>query len=377
MALAFSPIPFSLANASEKGTGGETFVDFFPSLAGQRVPFWFLQRGIISGSSVGKNGAGYWVERDASEAAAAVAAGATGETFTPQVKARMRQGRIEEPAVLLTYLHGNPTHVFYEQGYIVMSELNKDFGVSPDGLAVDPALNWETFPCAKTREEYGPHTPAGVNCAPGFAGSTIDPTRIALEFKVSAYSSKFPDYYIPQLYWEMIALHAPQARLLRMHTRKNQSGSKCMQYTIYRDRDTENALLANVMRAYEAVYVKKTCKLVDLVNDPAYTAIRARFDKLAKETLGVELQVPASLVADYHAKRQAALQFLPRKPPLPLAKLPPPPETLVNEQGVDDQYLARHTRIKQRLAEKNIAGAVHLCVEQMNAYGQLIKTIFH
>jgi hypothetical protein len=126
---------------------------FDPALVGQRVPFWFLQRGIVSGSSVGKYGAGYWAERDAKD-----------DTFGPEARARMRQGRIMEPEVLLTYLHAHPGHTFHEQGYIVLASLNKDYGVSPDGLAI-----------------------------------TEHQERIALEFKVSAFSTKFPDYYIPQL----------------------------------------------------------------------------------------------------------------------------------------------------------------------------------
>jgi hypothetical protein len=53
----------------------------------------------------------------------------------------------------------------------------------------------------------------------------------------------------------------------------------------------------------------------------------------------------------------------------------PPHQAEAAEEEPDD-YLTRHARIKQRLAEKNIPGAVHLCVDQINAYGQLIKTIY-
>jgi hypothetical protein len=99
-------------------------------------------------------------------------------------------------------------------------------------------------------------------------------------------------------------------------------------------------------------------------------AIRARFAHLAEATVGIELAIPLDAIADYHAKRAQTLKFMAKKPRVPTAPLPG------LDQEAPDPYAARHECIKKRLTEKNIAGAVHLCLEQMSAYGDLIKTIY-
>lgn len=143
-----------------------------------------------------------------------------------------------------------------------------------------------------------------------------------------------------------------------------------MQYTIVRDPALEAALLANVWRAYNLVHVKKTHTLAQLADTPECIAIRAQFAQLAQSTTGVELPIPQKAIADYHAKRAQTLKFMAKKPPVAAAPLPG------LDQTVPDPYAARHECIKKRLTEKNIAGAVHLCIEQMSAYGDLIKTIY-
>jgi hypothetical protein len=306
----------------------------------QRTPYWIGLRltMAVSGTKANKFGAGYFPEDEK------LATGAD----EARKQSMMRIGRVSETSLLITYLENHPTHIFYEQGFVPFPG-EQTWGVSPDGLALDPHLTWESYP-KKTKEQYG---------------SFVDPTRIALEFKCSLYSDKFPDYYIPQVYWEMICLGCAQGKLLRYKRRFNEEdvdydGTSCMEYTIFRDKDIETMLLNNVRHAYNAVEVTKTKTLAQLATEPAFVEARNKFKQIAERAQSTALTIPVPQLKAYREQFRKALNFVGRTGAKKLLKV---------QQEEEDEFIARHKRFVAAPREE----ALKIGAEQVQAYVDLMS----
>jgi hypothetical protein len=264
----------------------------------------------ISGSSFGKFACGYWVAEDnfsnASNASEAVAA-------MLKKQSNMRFGRIYEDIAKLITMHNFPEWHYYECGRIAfgggggssgssgslkaaannLGGTTKTYSSSPDGLAIIPGQAWSAFP-EKTR------------------GIVEDPRRCALEYKMSYMSSKFPDYYIPQLYAEMIALKAAMAVLVRCKRRRQTVNGvvkvvhEAFAYRITRDPDIEREILDNVAFSQSAPANVKLADWVALHRE-RYERLAHKLREIAEKTPAVPLKIPETLLGEYQARRKELL----------------------------------------------------------------------
>jgi hypothetical protein len=203
----------------------------------QRTPVWFSLKYSdhldVTSSMSGKYGAGYFL--DSKE-----------EMNNNRMRSFMSFGRIYEDHVLYIAMFNYPTWEYYEcgRGCFPDSEVDRlglpkirniSYGSSTDAFVIIPNITWKDLP----NEKY--YKPLG-----------FDPRRCQLEFKTSFSSSKFPDYYIPQLYWEMIEGQCAHAILIRYKRRKGQvkgvykTNHEAFAYHIYRDPELEMLLCKNV-----------------------------------------------------------------------------------------------------------------------------------
>jgi hypothetical protein len=254
----------------------------------------------ISGSSFGKYACGYWVAEDSIGSEAAAAADIL------KKQSNMRFGRIYEDVAKLITMHNFPEWHYYECGriafhgggggghYDVATKVaTKGYSSSPDGLAIIPGQTWSVFP-EKTR------------------GIVEDPRRCALEYKMSYMSSKFPDYYIPQLYAEMIALKAAMAVLIRCKRRRQTVNGvvkvvhEAFAYRIMRDPDVEREILENVAFSQSA---PANVKLADWValHRGRYERLANKLREIAEKTPAVPLKIPERLLEEYQARRKELL----------------------------------------------------------------------
>lgn len=257
----------------------------------QRTPMWFVTRNLynveVSSSNVGKFAAGYWLDN---------------EPATPTIKdqlrkeSNMRFGRIHEDAVMLITMYNYPTWEFFEVGRGFFSGKEQGllqredvaYASSRDGYALIPDIT-ETF------EDY----------------PEIDPRRCVLEFKASYSSSAFPDYYIPQLYWEMIEGNAAQAMLVRYKRRRAQVGGvwklthQAHAYVVRRDPRVEAMIVRNVNASLSRA---PRTTLVEHINNnyEPYAELRETLAELAKSTKGIPLKIPEQLL-DSHTERRRTI----------------------------------------------------------------------
>lgn len=271
----------------------------------------------ISGSSFGKYACGYWVAEDGADA---FASGSEAAANILKKQSNMRFGRIYEDVAKLITMHNFPDWHYYECGRIAFIDGRnlkaatkcfvgslggtdgrsllegatvKGYSSSPDGLAIIPGQTWSAFP-EKTR------------------GIVEDPRRCALEYKMSYMSSKFPDYYIPQLYAEMIALKAAMAVLVRCKRRRQTVNGvvkvihEAFAYRITRDPAIEREILDNVAFSQSA---PANAKLADWValNRERYERLAHKLRDIAEKTPAVPLKIPETLIGEYQARRKELL----------------------------------------------------------------------
>ena len=227
-------------------------------------------------------------------------------------------GRIREDEVLCIVMH-NFAGTYFETGYsawdvVGRSDLQrlelhtmfpeKRWGCSPDGLFQNPALTWDKGVPAKTRQYYSQFP------------DDIDPTRCVLEFKVSFMSSKFPDYYIPQLYWEMIATGSVRAILVRYKRKRGQTNEgkwgvtrEANAYEIYRDPSVEALLIANIKKSLTKPPEMTLLQFIEENPEP-YKRLEGIFAELASNTAPIPLKIPVEALEKMEKRRWAILNSI-------------------------------------------------------------------
>lgn len=275
----------------------------------QRTPVWFnLRPGKTSGSTAGKKAAGFWVERD-EEDKNNYHTMEMGKQVRQMVgkRNRMRFGRIREDDVPVIFLHNYPDFVFVEQGYIdypwpavpnpaapEMKDFVKRWGASPDGSVFNPNMTWSMFP-KNIREAY-------EHCAT----TTVDPRRATFEAKCSYASTKFPDYYVPQLYWEMMADNTCHSYLLRYKRRRGHDSDgtyktlrQCNSYHVYRNPEVEMVLVRNVLYTVRMLQKHPDLDLVTLIRqDPKrrYSSCRKMCKAIAESIEPRIMEIPEDIL---------------------------------------------------------------------------------
>lgn len=239
----------------------------------QRIPLWYAQREdtelYTSGSDAGKWSCGYWVlEKD-------------NEQDNPLRRLSLtRYGRLKEPETTLVCLHNFINCLFFECG--TYKDTEKRIKASPDLLCKDMRTGeWSVF-----------------------------------ELKASYRSTKFPDYYIPQLYWEMMATNTRKATLVRYQSKRaatvqNKWGKfrKAFAYTIEYNAKVAEMLLDNVRFARQHLQGKSLAEVV--------SAFPKRFQQaqqvcagIAAQTLGKELDIPTDELDRYENFRRNLLSVI-------------------------------------------------------------------
>jgi hypothetical protein len=292
----------------------------------QRVPTWYVARGErdVSGSNVNKYAGGYWLDDDKG-------------AWNARSSALMRFGRLNENNVQLIAMYNHQMWEFQECGTFVFPDpaapprgrgkeeeegqrkrqrvdlplpppqaavkagVPSDaameavrFKASPDCLAIVPSIrDWSSFPAATTA--------AYSDCASA--------QKMVLEFKASYSSTAFPEYYIPQLYWEMIATGSAQACLVRYKKRRQMDPSsgrwvthhEAMEYHIFRDPVVEQLIWRNVRLSLNA-----RIPLKDWVaaNPQPYQELQHVLKQIVQQCKGRPLRIPKELLEKAYKERQ-------------------------------------------------------------------------
>jgi hypothetical protein len=247
----------------------EAYNDISLQYVSQRIPLWYEQRTSedfsTSGSDAGKWSCGYWVddERDDNNL---------------RIKSIMRYGRLKEPEATLACLHNFPNHLFFECG--TYSDHERHLRASPDLLCKDIHTDqWSVF-----------------------------------ELKASYMSVKFPDYYIPQLYWEMMVTRTKKATLVRYQSKRAATPQnkwakqrRAMAYTISYDEKVAQMLLDNV------AFVRDqggNLKQVVQAFPKRFQQARAVCAGIAAQTPGRELEIPTDDIDAYEKSRWTFLSHI-------------------------------------------------------------------
>ncbi len=261
----------------------------------QRTPMWFEKytttSTTVSGSAVGKLACGYWVEEN--------------EQFVSfkerlRKQSNMRFGRLHEDDVQMITMNTFPDWIYHECGSIVFQHSDIDASSSPDGLAFIPERTWNDFP-KEVRKNY--------------ENEDIDPSKCVLEFKASYMSSKFPDYYIPQLYWEMMATKSAQAMLVRYKRRRVtnkttgviQLTHEAYGYKIYRDPDVEKMLIDNVKFSQQRPYATSMGEWIRAFPE-RYTNAQQLLKHVAESAQGIPMKIPEQALLNLEKKRKSILK---------------------------------------------------------------------
>lgn len=287
----------------------------------QRTPLWFALRTdeSFSGTMCGKFAVGYWLKRDEKDRIAKKQK-PVHDVIKDNLRqtSNMRMGRIREDEVLCIAMH-NFIGNYYETGYSAWDVINrpdlqqyglhtmfpsKRWGCSPDGLFESDSLTWDVGIPAKTRNHYSKYAPH------------IDPKRCVLEFKVSFHSSSFPDYYIPQLYWEMIATGSVRSILVRYKRCNGQRDDGkwgtvrvANAYEIYRDPDVEHLLIENIKKSLSKPPEIPLLQFIE-ENPSSYKKLEKIFAAIAESTEAIPLKIPTVALEAMEKKRHAIMYSL-------------------------------------------------------------------
>lgn len=227
----------------------EVYENISLSSVSQRIPIWYATRdakGIVSGSEASKYSAGFWMDKEE-------------EKETLRKISLQRYGRLKEPEATMVVIYNFPTCSFYECGTFRKGHKK----ASPDLLCVN--------------RETG--------------------KKSVFELKASYFTVKFPDYYVPQLYWEMAATNTREATLVRYQSKRAVTEEnkwakyrKAMSYTIQWDPELAQALDANV----SLVFKHPEWSLAEVVKHYSdnFKRVREMCKALAEKTLGRELAIP-------------------------------------------------------------------------------------
>lgn len=205
----------------------------------QRTPLWYKLRGDVSGSKAALL-LGWFVPHPAQGPWSYDKQ----PPFTAFQKSIMHLGTVSEDVILLSYLMYYTKRVYHETGWI-NHPTRKGWGCSPDGIVDD----------------------------------LEGPSRGVLEMKTSKFKSCFENYYIPQLYMEMMTVDVQWADLCRYHV-----GTKQVHvYRINREVHLENTLVRLWIKAYANRH-----RLQELVHtDPEYVSFRFNEYNLATTVIPI------------------------------------------------------------------------------------------
>jgi hypothetical protein len=247
----------------------------------QGNPLWFKLRTPVSGSKVCKL-LGYFVpdptSTDSKQAAdAAQWSLQKREDFTGWKAVGVRFGRLREHNIVLSYLSYQKHVHFHECGFVPHPDNPEQWGASPDGVFIDPTMDWSQLPKETQRD---------------FAGyrKTMDCTRGAAEFKSSRFNCKFNGYYIGQCIWEMQSLQVMWCDLIRYCERRQRDHTtgtwsvvyECKRIRLFRDAAKERKMLELVKRARTVELTGNSKAYMALVHSGPYKEMRAEFDQLAQ-----------------------------------------------------------------------------------------------
>ena len=282
----------------------------------QRVPTWYVARGEgdVSGSNVNKYAGGYWLEDSG---------------WSARSSSLMKFGRLNENNVQLIAMHNHQHWEFQECGTYVFqppppppaaavgNQVSAEgptkkkikvespptppasaavrYKASPDCLAIIPLLDWDVFPAA-TRARYS---------------ATCLPHKMVMEYKASYSSTAFPDYYIPQLYWEMMATGSAQACLIRYKKRRQidpqgkwGTNHEAMEYHIFRDPAVEDMIVRNVRISTQQKPPGVTLKdWVEACPQP-YKELQQVLKGVVERCKGRPLKIPKDLLDKAYKERK-------------------------------------------------------------------------
>ena len=268
----------------------------------QRSPTWFATKAPgtmdLTGSSVGKYACGYWLDRDNDVG-----------TIKDQLRkeSNMRFGRIYEDCVMMITMYNFPTWEYSEcgRGSFTQSEIDRLGLHQREGL---------TYGCSRDARAI---IPTATHILP--YPDIEDVRACELEFKASYSSTAFPDYYIPQLYWEMIEGHSGQAMLVRYKRRRAQVNGRWITkheanaYTIQRDAEIERMIIRNVNTSLRRDARIPLNEYISNVNPHPYDELKQALAQLAKNTPAMPLEIPVDLLDDYVKRRRDLITTLKRK----------------------------------------------------------------
>lgn len=237
----------------------------------QRTPYWFMLRGLVTGSKAYKY-CGFFQNQSGFDAAALK---------------RMRMGRLAEDFACGNYLLNTPPHIKIHAVGLVPYAERPGWGASPDGLIVDEKMTWDDVP-EYTRSAYN--------------DKRIDITRGALEIKCSQANCLMRDYYYPQVYLEMMALGVVWADVVRYSETRGTNGSgvwstkrECRVYRIYRHKPTEDRIVDCIITALNT----NTSNKQPLYNTRAFVSLRNYLKDLASRASYKKIPVSEELHQSY------------------------------------------------------------------------------
>lgn len=248
-----------------------------PKRIPQRGALWKKLRGPVTGRKA-TTYLGYWVPTKEVDPNWTIDAE---PTFSDAATAAMRLGTQNEHIGVRIYLDERPKAIVSAVGWCdVPKPYPRGWGASPDGLIRDPTTAWSTIP-ADIQKYYVDNLNA------------FDPSRGVLEIKVSQHSLAFSDYFLPQVYMEMIAAGVLWCDLLRYRPPAN-----ARIYRIYRHKPTEEQILGLIRIALAT----PKPQLQDLLHkDQRWIRARQYLEAVAQGLAFTDVRVVPTLGADWKA----------------------------------------------------------------------------
>jgi len=243
----------------------------------QRGALWKKLRGPVTGRKA-TTYLGYWVPTKEVDPNWTID---VEPVFSEAATTAMRLGTQNEHIGVRIYLDERPQAIVSAVGWCdVPKSYPRGWGASPDGLIYDPLTTWTTIP-ADIQKYYADNLNA------------FDPTRGVLEIKVSQHSLAFSDYFLPQVYMEMIAAGVLWCDLLRYRPPAN-----ARIYRIYRHKPTEEQIIGLIRIALAT----PKPQLQDLLHkDQRWIRARQYLEAVAQGLAYTDIRVLPTLGADWKA----------------------------------------------------------------------------
>jgi hypothetical protein len=247
----------------------------------QRTPLWYHirtqeQQLVISGTSIEKYICGYWVERNNNSESKDV------KTILRDRRIQannFRYGRIIEPETMIITMYNMPeVEAFEDCGRI-------------------------TFPVPEWLLRKIPE-PVCFTCSPDCCMAKSKGKRIVMEYKASYFNTSLPDYYLPQLYWEMMATNSDECRLVRykkikcqnMHTGVWYTRREACMYIVKRDPDVEKQILDTLCYTLNMLpYIT----LDELYTCDRFLQMKCVFERIVRETPAIDLKIPLDILQKF------------------------------------------------------------------------------